>query len=1428
MIFRKERNNKNPHTQDRTISYVVSLLAGSFLFLLALLVWSGYKDFLAFEQRQKETTASIVDTVSYHLAKQVREKIYLSALMVEGEANDLSLAASEPNNEMLIKQLIDQLGAYEADREAYLILDRDGAVLNDFGYEFEAEELAYTKSILLGSPQFPVVYSYFSQNSYHVYTAVVWFGLAPGSGGYFVVKDSAQRFLGLLLQNLSVSDTDIYLYDTLSDTTMFQPRLSRAQGEVESEVVTLEVVDGKKIRPEESEPVENSSFVIFGEYKPQAMRDFIIDTVSQAMALLFFYVVISAFLMSLFWREAKKHRVLDSSRTEILMRTQSILAAIGDAVIVTDMDGTVNYSNEVADREFGGANSLRGRDIKSIFPENEVIRLLQESSLIADEKTYIPRCDMVVMQNGYREYYELKSGVLNETEQDKKGIVWSLRNVTSNRQTLAELDSSQHRYKTIFSGSGVALAVVDFSAVSETIDKLGRDFSEEASDQLILGMSELAAVLDRANVIELNDAAKTLFAAQNKEQLFGEILKLKANQTPLGKLLVKAMLMGKARVEVEVTAETLTGKELQLWVSATISDQHGYYNQQHYDYVLISMLNITERRRMERAIIEREAFWSKIIEASPDIVYVTEVDEQELIYINRSISQLLGYSSKIEEESDFLGEIMHSEDFQFYNQYRKRLQDLTEGDQLETVFRLKDVEGGWRYFRNRDTVLTLDEKGTVAQHVGVLHEITKEKQIQLAIEESERRFRLLANNTRDVIWTSGADLVINFVSPSVELQVGYSSEEVMGKGLDFIVPSEQLREIGRLAKSLMLSDYDASASSVLEMEVTHKSGYPVWVEIQFSQLIDDKNSVTGIIAVSRNITERKLAQKELLLTAAVFENSAESIFITSSKGKVIRVNESFCRITGFSREDIIGYPVSKFESDLVAGEENKTIRKKLVLEGSWQGELFYRNHLGESLPCWSSFTVLRDDHGQVENYVGMFIDTSEQKASEERIQYLAYYDALTGLPNRSLFQDRLKTALTHSERSHNSVGLLFLDLDRFKPINDSFGHPVGDQLLKLVAKRLQSCIHEDDTVARMGGDEFAIVLNDLPDPDHVVNVISTICERILNAIAEPFMLGGKEVFTTASVGAVIYPQDGVDSTELIKRVDTAMYHAKNDGKNNFQFYAEEMNVQAMERLVLENALHRALDNQEFEVFYQPQFEAASRKMSGMEALIRWQRPEEGLYPPGKFIPLAEEIGLIVPMGAWVLEEACQQWVQWQKEGYDVGRLSVNLSGRQFKDENLLESIVQIIESTGMDPCQLELELTESILMDDVAFTEQLLNEIKSMGVNVSVDDFGTGYSSLNYLKQFPIDSLKIDKSFIQTLPSDGEDKQIALAIIGIAHSMNLGVVAEGVETEGQLAFLAEHDCDIVQGFLFSGPMSAEGFQRFLLDMDPGMRRESLQ
>ena len=1385
------------------------------MFLLALLIWGGYKDYLSFQQRQAEATGSIVDTVSYHLARRVHEKINFSAVMVESYADSIHLAASVDSRAQAKNQadLIGQLDSFFEQREAFLLMNKEGELLDSFDRQIDAIEQKYIQYTLINSPQFPIVFSQTVNGKTFIYTSVVWYGDIPSSGGYFVLKESVDAFLGPLLQRLPLSRANVFLHDAFSRKTLFHSVTGLFDTHIQAANKAPDRMDSEYLRP-----ISNSSFIVVGEPDSVANRNFLIDVFAQGMALLFFYIVISAFLMSLFWREARKHRRLDESRREILARTQAILGAIGDAVIVTDIDGTVNYSNTVADNSFGQGNSLKGATIKQIFPENEVIQLLQESSLIADEKTYIPRCDMVIMQNGNREYYELKSGVLSETDEDKRGIVWSLRNVTANRQTLAELDSSQHRYKTIFSGSGVALAVVDFSSVSETIDKFGRNYSEEASEHLIESMSDLTDLLDKAEIIEINDAIVELFEASSKEGLFDKVPDVYSTEgVDLGRLLLKAMLMGESKVEMEARARTTTDKELHLWVSATISDKHGFFNQKHYDYVLVSMLNISERRRMERAISEREAFWSKIIEASPDIVYVSDIKKEKLLYINRSLSTLLGYSIHIEEEADFIQKIMHASDYDYFQAYRDELSQISEGQQLDRVFRLKSADGEWRYFRNRDTALTFDEQGVVSQHVGVLHDITKEKQIQIAIQESERRFRLLASNTRDVIWTSDNNLNINFISPSIELQTGYSSEEVLNGALRKILKREERLAIRDVALALINDSYNADASSVLEMEVPHKSGFPVWVEIQFSQLIDDRNQVSGIIAVSRNITERKLAQKELLLTAAVFENSAESIFITDAKGYVIRVNQSFTRITGFSREEIIGEHVSRFESDLVGDCDSETIQQILFNEGQWQGEMYYRNNEALSLPCWASFSVLRNENDRIDNFVGMFIDTSEQKASEERIQYLAYYDALTGLPNRSLFQDRLKTALTHSERSHNSVGLLFLDLDRFKPINDSFGHPVGDQLLKMVAKRLQSCIHEDDTVARMGGDEFAIVLNDLPEPDPVVNVISAICERILAAISEPFMLSGKEVITTASIGAVIYPQDGADTTELIKRVDTAMYHAKNGGKNNFQFYAEEMNVQAMERLVLENALHRAIVNEEFEVYYQPQFSASTKELTGMEALIRWMRPNEGMIPPAKFVPLAEEIGLIVPMGAWVLEEACQQWVQWQKEGYPVGRLSVNLSGRQFKDDDLLTTIVQIIENTGMDPHQLELELTESILMDDVKLTERVLEELKTMGVNVSVDDFGTGYSSLNYLKQFPIDCLKIDKSFIQTLPSDGEDKQIALAIIGIAHSMNLGVIAEGVETDEQLSFLAEHQCDTVQGFLFGGPMGAEDFQQFLTE-----------
>ncbi|HGE2160197.1 TPA: cyclic di-GMP receptor MorA, partial [Pseudomonas aeruginosa] len=549
----------------------------------------------------------------------------------------------------------------------------------------------------------------------------------------------------------------------------------------------------------------------------------------------------------------------------------------------------------------------------------------------------------------------------------------------------------------------------------------------------------------------------------------------------------------------------------------------------------------------------------------------------------------------------------------------------------------------------------------------------------------------------------------------------------------------------------------------------------------------------------------------LRMAATVFEHSTAAIMVTDPAGYIVQVNDSFSRLTGYSPADVLDQQPRLLTADRQEANQLKHVLASLQHSGSWEGEILQKRKTGELYPSWVGITAVRDEEGDLVSFVCFFSDISERKASERRIHRLAYYDALTHLPNRTLFQDRLHTALQQAERNGQWVVLMFLDLDRFKPINDALGHAAGDRMLQEVATRLSACVSQDDTVARMGGDEFTLLLPSQGDREIALKRAIQVAELILGRLARPFTLEGREFFVTASIGVALSPQDGAELSLLMKNADTAMYHAKEMGKNNFQFYQAEMNARALERLELESDLRRALELGEFVLHYQPQFTGDGRRLTGAEALLRWQHPRRGLVPPSEFIPVLEEIGLVAQVGDWLLAEACKQLRSWHKAKVRVPKVSVNLSARQFADGQLGERIAAILYETGIPPACLELELTESILMSDVAEAMQILSGLKRLGLAIAVDDFGTGYSSLNYLKQFPIDVLKIDRSFVDGLPHGEQDAQIARAIIAMAHSLNLMVIAEGVESQAQLDFLREHGCDEVQGYLFGRPMPAEQF-----------------
>lgn len=499
--------------------------------------------------------------------------------------------------------------------------------------------------------------------------------------------------------------------------------------------------------------------------------------------------------------------------------------------------------------------------------------------------------------------------------------------------------------------------------------------------------------------------------------------------------------------------------------------------------------------------------------------------------------------------------------------------------------------------------------------------------------------------------------------------------------------------------------------------------------------------------------------------------------------------------------------------------EDKEIVEKNFFQALHEGRPFqieYRVVLpdGSESVVYQQTEILLDENSKVTHVIGTVQDITERKLAEEKIQFFTYYDPLTNLPNRKLFKDRLKQALFSAQRNKQLVAILFLDLDNFKRVNETLGHDVGDLLLKDVAIRLLSCIRKNDSVSRfgieeptlyishLGGDEFTVLLTDMKQAQDALRVV----RRILDVLSQKFMLKGHEFFITSSIGIAVYPYDGEDADVLLKNADSAMYYAKGQGRNNYQFYTKSMNATAFERLLLESSLRKALERDEFLLYYQPQVNVCSREITGIEALIRWRHPDAGLVSPVEFIPLAEDTGLIIPIGEWVLRTACRQNKHWQKTGFPPIRMSVNLSIRQFMQQNLVETIAQALIDSKLDPQYLELEITESAIMQNPEETIIALKKIKSMGIKLSVDDFGTGYSSLSYLKRFPLSTLKIDRSFVKDLSTDSDSANITTAIIAMAHSLNLKVIAEGVETEEHLAFLRQQRCDEGQGYLFSRPL----------------------
>ncbi len=688
-------------------------------------------------------------------------------------------------------------------------------------------------------------------------------------------------------------------------------------------------------------------------------------------------------------------------------------------------------------------------------------------------------------------------------------------------------------------------------------------------------------------------------------------------------------------------------------------------------------------------------------------------------------------------------------------------------------------------------------------------EAEERRRAKEAWKASETRYGELVESANSIIMRRDLQGRITYINSFALAFFGYSEEEILGRSIvGTIVPKTE--STGR-DLAAMVEDISRHPEEYVnnENENMRRNGERVWIAWTNKAVRDADGELTEILSVGNDVTAGRLVEEELRLMASVFRNSLEGVVITDAGGKVLRVNDGFSDITGYGEDEVRG----KSYRSLVADSEDQmlfdNLWQSLQQAGFWQGEIWNRRKNGEVYPQWLGVSAVRGEDGLVTHYIGVFTDMTEKKLSEKRIYRLAHYDALTDLPNRVLFQDRLDQAITQANRTGSQVALLYLDLDRFKPINDSLGHHVGDLLLKGVAERLRGAVRETDTVTRMGGDEFTIIVPGIEKARDIVPTASAIARKIVKRVSKAFPLDGHEVFVNASIGIACYPQDGETAADLVKNADSAMYHAKEQGGQSHMFYEERMNAAVAERLLMEQNLRKALQRNEFRLHYQPWLSLQEGEIRGVEALLRWDHPVLGMVAPDDFIPIAEDTGLIVPIGEWVLQEAVRQAKVWEAEGLPPVRIAVNLSLRQLRDKRLVKTVRRLLSDSGLEPQRLALEITESTLMEDLQETVAILKKLSRAGIHLLIDDFGVGYSSLSYLKRFPIHSVKIDRSFVRDIAVDANDAAIVAAIIAMAHQLRLRVVAEGVESEAQLAFLRSHSCDEIQGHVISEPLPPE-------------------
>jgi diguanylate cyclase (GGDEF)-like protein/PAS domain S-box-containing protein len=713
-----------------------------------------------------------------------------------------------------------------------------------------------------------------------------------------------------------------------------------------------------------------------------------------------------------------------------------------------------------------------------------------------------------------------------------------------------------------------------------------------------------------------------------------------------------------------------------------------------------------------------------------------------------------------------------------------------------------DVSEAYKtFYTTRNTIIALSMLAMLmAVLLALIYYIYQQRKLaEQALRDSNQYNRMLFEESTSGLALCRMSGELVDINQSFASILGRSIETTLDLSYWEITPekyaAEEQHQLDSLQKTGRYGPY--------QKEYIHKDGHLVPVELN-GQILE-KDGEKFIWSTVDDITQRKQAEDELRQAATVFDNTDEGIIVTDAEQNIITVNKAFTVITGYQRREVLGKNPSFHQSGRHDSAFYHAMWNTIDSKGQWRGEIWNQRKSGEIYPVWENINAVKDNQGRIINYVSVFTDISSIKESEAQLAHIAHHDTLTGLPNRLLFSATLEQAFEHANRHKHKVAVLFLDLDRFKVINDTMGHTNGDKLLQAVANRLTDCVRAEDTVARLGGDEFTVILYEITQAQDAANI----AEKIIDVVSQPIMIDGHELITSTSIGISLYPDDATNYTDLVKAADTAMYHAKERGRKNFQFYTQELTQKAFEHLSIERGLHRALDNGELELYYQPQVNLHNGHIVGVEALARWHHPERGLLLPDVFIPIAEESTLIDPISEWVLRTAYADLLAWKSAGLPAVRMAVNISPRQLSTQRNINKIHAVLEEFEFDThtFQIDLEITESVL-ELAEDSIETIGQLKKHNVMLAIDDFGTGHSSLSRLKDLPIDTIKIDQSFINGLPDDPDNQAIVSAIIAMAHSLKLTVIAEGVETREQMLFLCGLKCDEMQGFLFSEALPA--------------------